>query len=92
MRAISGQVEMFFEDSNIYNAFTGNTDDSIVLTFTSGSYSLTITMSKVYFTNNPTPNVSNAGVITYTAPFTSIYKDATDQDIKIALVNTATSI
>lgn len=91
MRVVTGSVQMYFEDSNIYDAFVANTTNEVILTFTSGSYSLTITLGNVYWLNNPTPNVGSPDVLTYTAPFQAYYDDATDQDIKIALVNTATS-
>lgn len=97
-RMISGTMTMHFEDLNIYNDFVANTSREIVLTFTHGSmaagstpYSLAITLGKCYFQNNPTPNVGSPDILTQTIPFISIYDDATDQDYKVVLTNTATS-
>lgn len=96
-RMITGNITIRFEDTTVYDAFIANTNHELKLTFTGAvisgayAYALVITLGKIYFTNNPTPNISGKGVIIQNCPFVSIYDDATDQDVKIELTNTIVS-
>lgn len=96
-RLISGQITIFCENDDDYDDFLANTARELKLTFTgsvisgANSYGLAITLGTVYFTNNPTANINSKGVLVATVPFTSIYDDGTDQDIKVVLTNTATA-
>jgi hypothetical protein len=93
-RKVTGNLLINFEDSIVYNDFINGTNYEITLTATGAvitgaySYYLKFTLGNVVFLNNPTPNVGNKGVITQNVPFMALYDDATDQDIKVELMNT----
>ena len=62
LRKYSASLTPEFTDLTLYNAFTGGTTGALVLTFTSGSNTCTIT-TNVRIDPDATPNVSGHGII-----------------------------
>ena len=94
---VKGTVELFFADSSIYDAFMANTEYELKMTaegaVISGAYkySLILTLGKVCFTENPLPDIAGKKAFTLKCAFDGFYDDATDQDFKFELINTATA-
>jgi len=69
-RQIKGTITMEFDSLTQYARYTGATEAAVVLTFTSGSNTITITMNARFDGN--TPNVAGADVLTLPLDFTAV--------------------
>ncbi len=69
-RSIKGTITMEFDSMTQYARYTGATEAAVVLTFTSGSNSITITMNARFDGN--TPNVAGPDMLTIPLDFTVV--------------------
>jgi hypothetical protein len=89
LRDYSGEIVTDFDALTHYALYTGNTATAVVLTFTNGANTLTITMN-VQFTGE-TPTIDGFDLLEQTLPFRAISTTSDANAITAVLVNTETS-
>lgn len=82
---VSGTLEVDFTSYTAYSRYIAGTEGALVLAFTSGTASLTITMN-VFYTGS-TPNVSGPGLVKQSIPFEVISQTSDAAAITAVLVN-----
>ena len=70
MRDVTGSFTADFEDLTQYGYFTAGSENALVITFTSGTFSLAVTMNVRY--DGETPSVSGAEMLELSVPFKAI--------------------
>lgn len=89
-RKISGKFEIEFEDTTHYNYFKNNTENAVVVTFTSSTHSISFSLPNVFWTGD-TPVVDKVG------PFKQIMNfeakaTAENNELTITNVNGTSSV
>lgn len=85
LRTYTGNIDMEFKDLTEYNRYKNATEAAVVLSFTLGANSLTITMNCRF--DAATPNVSGPGIVTLSAPFKALSDTDDATAITAVLVN-----
>ena len=84
---VTGRIKAMFENATLYNKAINGTESSLVLTFTSGTHSLTIAVDELYYQRQG-PAIETSGGIWLDLPFTGFYgNDADASGIMVTLVN-----
>jgi len=101
-RDVTGTLNLEFDDLNMYNKYTGGTETSLDITFTSDDeavsgqvYTLNINLPRIVFTGE-TPVVDGPDLIFYDQPFIALYDstrgDGFKDEIKIEAITAETSV
>lgn len=89
LREFSGTLTAEFTDNTLVNRYINGTETALVLTFTAGANTTTITMNVRY--DGTTPNVAGRGILTQPLPFKAIGATTDASAITVVTINADSS-
>ena len=85
--SVSGNLTALFQSTTLLNKAINSTESSLVVTFTSGTYSLAITFPEIQY-GRSTPEISGPSGILITLPWQGYYDNNADStSVKVVLTN-----
>lgn len=91
MPTVTGNIEVEFVDKTYYNRVLNQDHVELQLVLSNGTDTLTLT-SKVVFTSDPVPGITDKGLIVQTLPFEADADTADTDAISATLVNSESSL